>query len=59
MIATSFGAAPKGSILSNQSLEYVTEENDRQKQPAMASLPTGILYDVPCECLRLAVISKS
>ena len=30
MIATFFGAAPKGSILSYQSLEYETEKEDRQ-----------------------------
>ena len=51
MIATFFGAAPKRSILSYQSLEYETEKKDKQKHtatPSLPSLPTGMLDDVPC-----------
>lgn len=51
MVTTFFGAAPKGSILSYQSLEYDTEKKDGRTQPAMPllpPLPTGILDDVPC-----------
>ena len=48
MVAMFFGPAPKGSILSYQSLEYEAEQ-DRQKQlAAPLLLPIGMLDDVPC-----------
>ena len=40
MIATFFVAAPKGSILLYQSLEYKTEKTDRQTHTAKLSLPS-------------------
>jgi len=48
LITTPFGAVPKGSILSYQSLEYEPHTHQERQEPVKTLLPLGILDNAPC-----------